>query len=164
MEKYDYFDDELCFFLVNTDVISVYNMTDQQIKQSIVDDILNVMFTLERKSIKRSEIYRFIDKDDFLVQYVDMLLDELIDTDLIKIVDLEIVTIEKHKYQTAMDFCGTWYEGYTVPDGVEVFGLSDKSKELIELNGFDNFVNSVLDEFAAKMNGSLVDNDKASIN
>lgn len=131
--------------------LSVYNMTDKEIKQSIIDDILVVLFLHKYRSIRINELCRFIQHDSFLVNYVIFHVEELIQEGFLELIDSDTITIPAEKYQAAMDFCGCWYDGYQIPDGINVYKLSDYGKKVIERNGVDLLNNFLCLEMDANL-------------
>lgn len=147
-----------CFFLVNFEHVSVYNMTDNEIKESIVNDILDLIFTEKLTSVPLNTLYRFIINDNFLVRYVNLMLDELIESKLVVRTPAGNVFIPAYQYQRSMDYCGTWFEGFDPPEGANALVMSPEARDMINENGIDAFVDFMINQYVPKTDSTtLVD-------
>lgn len=137
--------------IVHNEVFSIVNMDDDELKESIIEDIL--VFTMweiqanERLSFTFEDLVRFLPEDlhsrvqealesEEVAVYLD---DSLVD-------EIRIVK-NRSVLQEAMDFCGCWYSGFKMPDDITIISVNrDAIKphpELLSLSmAMDNEANA----------------------
>lgn len=125
--------DEYIRQIVHNEVFSITNMNEDELKESVIEDIL--MFTMwelqtsESLSFTFSDLVRFLPEDlhdivkdalesDEVSQYLDMVIGEEI-----RIIKNKIIL------QEAMDYCGVWYSGFAIPKDVEIVSVIKDSEK-----------------------------------
>lgn len=114
-------DEQDAWQVVDGEVFSITNMTDDELSEAIIDDVLCVtmfeMQTGQKLHFDCSTLQRFL-KTDELRQRVNSVL--MNNPQMMYFIDGHTFRIRNsvHVLQEAMDFCGTFYTGYEMPEGV----------------------------------------------
>lgn len=140
--------DPLMFSVVHNSVFSINNMTDEELRQSIVEDIL--LITMMEKDEKivldfdQHKLFRWIKPLQHRRVYEQMGHPEIFG--LIERKNGQIrIKDQREILQAAMDYCGHWWEGYTIPNepGIITFNQEVFEEKVNEAGGFDEFIEGV---------------------
>lgn len=129
--------------MTDGDVWSPSNMTDDELRQAIVQDILAFTMT----EIETTEKFNLTERE--LVKFVIPLqrrriLDMLKHPEIVGLINYSNghlrIRDDENIRQAAMDFCGVWYDGYTPtdPTGVITINTSAVVQAVEEHGGIDN--------------------------
>ena len=145
---------EDAFQITDNYVFSITNMTDRELREAIIHDILSI--TMWEKENNRKLHFGFTRLNRFLPRHLhkrvslQMKHDEICNLIQIQRNDSgsEIRIKDNHAIlQAAMDYAGTWYTGFNIPDGVCVFSVNH---ELVEkLGGIDAIATLVVNDIKA---------------
>lgn len=162
MSKFDFYPDfidfniflaeELAWQVVNGDVFNINNMTDEELRCSIIDDVLAVTIwekqTGEKVKYDISTLTRYL-TDEQCVRVMEAMKHESIvglfdlTADHVRIVD------SKEVLQAAMAYAEVWYTGYDMPDGLYTVNR-EVLKNAVEINGgIDNLAQGLLMDMSA---------------
>lgn len=137
--------DSLMFSLVHNNVFSINNMSDEELRQSIVDDVLLItMIEKEEKvtiDFDQQQLFRWIKPTQHGWVYSQMGHPEI--SGLIERKNGQIRIKDQHEIlQAAMDYCGHWWDGFTIPNEPGIVTLNhDVFEEKVNAaGGFDQFV------------------------
>lgn len=117
-------------------MFSPKNMTDLEVLESIVSDILAVTMweiqTGEKLEFNKAELLRFVSADQH-PRIVEMLEHDKYLLSLLDAGTGEQLRIDKRfgNLQGAMDFCGVWYSSYVVGEGAILVNDRDLLEDLI---------------------------------
>lgn len=149
-------DDELMFSVVHNNIFSINNMSDAELRQSIVDDILMVtMMEKEEKTtinFGQHELFRWIKPTQHGWVYSQMGHPEI--SGLIERKNGQIrIKDVKEVLQAAMDYCGHWWEGFNIPNEPGIITMNhEKVDEMIaDAGSFDQFINNLAHTLQADM-------------
>lgn len=151
--------DELMFSVVHNNIFSINNMSDAELRQSIVDDILMVtMMEKEEKTtinFGQHELFRWIKPTQHGWVYGQMGHPEIAGLIEHKNGQIRIKDV-KEVLQAAMDYCGHWWEGYAIPNEPGIFTMNhEKVDEMITNAGsFDQFIDNLAHALQADMMNS----------
>lgn len=153
--------DPLMFEVVHNDMFSINNMSDQEVRESIIHDILMVtMIEKEEKTsidFGQSQLFRWIKLTQHGYVFSQMNNSEICGLIENKNGQLRIKD-QIEILQAAMDYCGHWYNGFTPPEGMEGILCVDTEAfqaQVEEAGGFDQFCQNVFDKIAPE----LMDNE-----
>lgn len=148
--------DVLMFSVVHNNIFSINNMSDEELRQSIVDDIL--MVTMMEKEEKTSinfgqhELFRWIKPLQHARVYNQMAHPEI--SGLIEHKNGQIrIKDVREVLQAAMDYCGHWWDGFTIPNEPGIITMNhEKVDEMIQdAGGFDQFIDNLAHTLQADM-------------
>ena len=130
--------------ITHSEVFSIVNMSEAEVKESLIDDILSVtMFekqTNQKVRFDFKELTRFIPKQ--IHHIVEHALQDIEIQKLITHIDGEYrINPDTASLKAAMDFCGCYYSGFEVPEGVELFRLD--LEKLAVKDDVQSLINSV---------------------
>lgn len=141
-------------------IFCIRNMTEQEVREAIVDDILAVtMWEIQNPgkpiSYDLKEMLRFVHQD--YRKNVEGQLNHPEIDGLFTIIDGQYRIIkEPAVLKAAMNYCGAWYNGYTPPEDVEVIGVNrEKFEEVVKAHGS-------VENLAKSMAAQLVMDDAAN--
>lgn len=184
-----FFNNEYAWQLVDGDVFSVRYMTEQEVLESIVDDILNVTM-LEKTTGKKcffgfSKLTRFLDSEwrnkikvllnhdsisglicctPATIEHFSASINELLLENILKKGSHKQIRIKDDRaiLQAAMDFCGCWYEGFPPPEGVKLlqFNTEKINSEIHKFGSIENLSQSLAMDITARIQKS----DKTTLN
>ncbi len=149
-------DDELMFSVVHNNIFSINNMSDAELRQSIVDDILMVtMMEKEEKTtinFGQHELFRWIKPTQHGWVYSQMGHPEISGLIERKNGQIRIKNV-KEVLQAAMDYCGHWWEGFNIPNEPGIITMNhEKVDEMIaDAGSFDQFINNLAHTLQADM-------------
>ena len=133
---------------------SIDNMNDRELRESIIDDLLTVTMMERVNNITMrfgySQLFKLLLRSQLKRVTNAMKHDEI--NGLINrystsgYPELRIHT-RKEILQTAMEYCGAYYEGFSIPDGVTVYSLSGIGQVMIEEMGVENTAALIVSEF-----------------
>lgn len=139
------------FQLVHNSVFSVDNMSDEELRQSIIEDLLAITmwekqfgeklhfgFTRLFNFVLRSQRKRITEqmKHPEIEGLIHIFTPEGHDHQQLRIIDKQPIL------QAAMDYCGCWYSGFNIPSDA----LRINHERIEELGGFDAVVDLVATE------------------
>lgn len=133
----EWLQDQSVWTLVDNDVYSVYNMSEREVKESILEDLLSV-WDYEKSnpdnklSFKLSDLIRHVtgkEMRDFIKEAVayDLEISQLIE------ISPESIRIKNQRevLQAAMEYCGVWFDGFEPEDdSVKLIQASESLKNL----------------------------------
>lgn len=152
----------LAWQVAHGEVFSVDNMSDDELRQSIVDDVLAV--TIWEKQMDQKvdftvdTLCRFLSVEQKTrVQEVmkHPFIWGLFNPDLkdnIRILD------DKAVLQAAMNYCGVWFTGYDTPDGIIRIDRHALQEAMDNNGGIDNLVNGLVMDLTATHSGTTTVN------
>ena len=118
----------------------VSNMTEREVREAIVDDVLAVtMWETQNPdkpiSLDFQEMLRFVHED--YRSLVETQLNHPEIAGLMTVVDGQYRIVKEHAVLKAvMDYAGVWYDGFTPPDDIEIIGINrEKFDEMIKTHG-----------------------------
>jgi hypothetical protein len=125
-----FLNDEYLFYVVHNSVCSIMNMTDRELRESIVSDIL--MITMWEKEHNKKVHYGFTKFLHWLQRDMhQQVLSEMKHDEISGLIDIQADEIRikdrKEILQVAMDYCGMWYEGFIIPVGLNVITTSKET-------------------------------------
>lgn len=131
----DFLNNDYNWFLIDTAWMSVRNMSDVSLRESIVDDALTVtMYELENKTSLAWDNKHLQSK--LCADAYQRVMGQLSHQEIagLLVTDGNKIRIRNNReiLQAAMDYCGHWYEGYNVPDGVIKCEPVDVTPELAD--------------------------------
>lgn len=122
-----------CWEVRHDDECSIANMTDEELRQSVVADLLQV-HSWEREgkapTFHPDDFKRFIPAS-MHARVDEALADPFVRSLIVTLSDGQ-VRVHPHHLQEAMDFCGVWLEGY--------LPLSDGSILMTDRDAIDDFL------------------------
>lgn len=116
--------DEYIRQVVHNEAFSIVNMDDDELKESIIEDIL--VFTMWELQTSDKLSFTFNDLVKFLpVELHDRVREALGTPDVSIYIDHKLgdeirIIKDLDVLQQAMDFCGVWYSGFVIPEGIKV--------------------------------------------
>ena len=137
-----YLSEDLAWQVVNGEFFNIDNMTDLELRQSIVDDVLSI--TMWEKQTEQQVVFDVNTLCRLLTHEQRVRVKEAIQhPDIAKFfsADKEIRILETQEIlQSAMAYCGVWFTGYDCPN--DIISLNREAlEEAIETNGgIDNLV------------------------
>ncbi len=155
-EWYKRLDNPIYWSVVHTDTYSIIHMDDVELAESICNDLLLVW---EMESLNHKVSFTFV----HLTRHVPPsmhprvkgILDVLLDTGVIVCRDSELrIYNSRDMLQEAMDFAGSWFEGFDPPEDTEIFSFTEKGKQLINELGIDRASMSLAMDFMANSEGN----------
>lgn len=130
--------DIYCWNVIHHHGISVDNMTEQELNEAIIEDVL--ISTIRNYNLTWIDLFRFLLSNNSRINRVlNAIVNDTVYS-LINIDDNDIIRIRPECLQFAMDICGTWFEGYDIPEGVNIVSLTDYGRNLIETIGIENVI------------------------
>jgi len=111
-------DDPLMFEVVHNNLFSVNNMSDQELRESIIHDILliTMLEKIEKITIPfdQQRLLKWVKKHQHVRVKEQMTCNEIVD--LIDRTNKQLrIKGDRKSLQTAMNYCGHWYENFTIP-------------------------------------------------
>lgn len=138
---------EAAYQVVHNDVFSVLNMTDEELQQSIVEDILAVTFwedqTENKVKFGLEELLRFVGPFELRERVTLMLKDPGVacyikgDHNDLRIKDDRAIR------QAAMDKCGMWFSGYDLGENAMIIDREAVQETVNQHGGIENYATSV---------------------
>lgn len=138
---------EDAFQVVHSDVFSVKNMTNEELQQSIVEDILAVTFWEEQTGNKvkfgLDELLRFVEPVKLRERVVLTLKDPAVDVFMKG--DLNNLRIKDNTSirQVAMDKCGVWFSGYEMAEGAMIINREEVQAAVDQHGGVENYAAAI---------------------
>jgi len=127
-------DNEYAWQVVNSDVFSVDNMTDEELRQSIVQDVLTVTMW-EKQSEQTADfsldtLCRFLNDDQR--QKVEQAFSHPEISGLFNMSDKKQLRIRTESVilQAAMDYVGVWFTGFEIPVGVTIIDTREIAERI----------------------------------
>lgn len=152
--------DVLMFSLVHNNIFSVDNMTDKEVRESLIDDLLLItMMEKEEKvtiDFNQHKLFRWLKPLQHGRVYEQMAHPEI--SGLIERKNGQIrIKDQKEILQAAMDYCGHWWEGYDIPNEPGIFTMNREvvDEQIEAAGGFDNFI----DGLAKTLHAELMDTE-----
>lgn len=137
--------DSLMFSLVHNNMFSINNMSDEEVRQSIIDDVLLITMLEkgENTTIEfgQHQLFRWIKPYQHSRVYKQMCHPEI--SGLIEQKNGQIrIKDQREILQASMDYCGHWWDGFTIPNEPGIVTLNhDVFEEKVNAaGGFDQFV------------------------
>lgn len=130
------------FQVTHTPYFSIENMSDEELRQSIIEDLVAV--TMWEKLMSKKLHFGFSRFLYWIPRYMHKRVREQMSHPEIEGLiciqrtenNSEIRIRDNHAIiQAAMDYCGVWYDGFVIPKGVRVFSVNHERIE--ELGGID---------------------------
>ena len=150
--------DVYMFSVVHNNVFSILNMTEEEIRQSIVEDLLLVtMIEIGENTKLHFGFTKFL---RWLPRYLHKKVIKQLRHDeingLIEIKGREIrIRNNRTILQAAMDYCGHWYEGFDIPNEPGIITVNrEKLEEAVEEAGG---VDQLAEKLAKKINADMLD-------
>jgi len=111
-------DDPLMFQVVHNSLFSVNNMSDLELRESIIHDILLITMLEKKEKIvidfDQQKLFRWVKPCQHLRIKQQMNHKEI--TDLVYQTNKQFrIKKDRKSLQTAMNYCGHWYENFTIP-------------------------------------------------
>lgn len=153
--------DVLMFSVVHNNIFSINNMSDKELRESIVDDILMVtMMEKEEKTpinFGQHELFRWIKPTQHGWVYSQMGHPEIAGLIEHKNGQIRIKDVQE-VLQAAMDYCGHWWDGFTIPNEPGIITMNhEKVDEMIQdAGGFDQFIDNLAHTLQADMMDSNI--------
>jgi len=129
-------------------------MSDEELRQSIIDDVLLVtMIEKEEKvtiDFDQQQLFRWIKPLQHRRVYEQLGHPEI--SGLIEQKNGQIRIKDQHEIlQASMDYCGHWWDGFTIPNGPGIVTLNHEvfEEKVNAAGGFDQFVESIAHEVMA---------------
>lgn len=171
----DVLNEMYCWQVVHGEYFSVDAMTDQELQEAIINDILQVTM-LEKETGKKCNftektLVRFLcseQKERVVKMLAEVMgLVELVETTPDNFpnfsVEMSKRVIKRHGYpqlrirdnrvilQEAMNFAGYWFDGFSPPEGVQAFSINMEkvNAEVEKYGSFHNFIDSLAMDIAA---------------
>lgn len=125
--------DEYIRQVVHNEAFSIVNMDDDELKESIIEDILT--FTMWELQTSDKLSFTFSDLVCFLPEDLHGIVKDALESDEVsRYLDMDTgdeIRIIKNRsiLQEAMNYCGVWYSGFTVPDDVEIISVVKGSEK-----------------------------------
>ncbi len=149
--------DSLMFEVVHNDMFSINNMSDKEVRESIIHDILMVtMIEKEEKvtlDFDQHQLFRWIKLTQHGYVFTQMNNQEI--SGLIENKNGQLrIKDQREILQAAMDYCGHWYDGFEPPEGEEdIFRVNAEGfqAQVEEAGGFDQFCQNVFDKIAPEL-------------
>lgn len=140
----------------HSDVFSINNMSDRELRESVVEDVLAVTMWVKTFAqpldFKIETLMRFLKSDDQRERVVTALNDAEV-KGLFEVNENQQLRIRDHRdiLQAAMDYCGNWYHGYVIPPNIDVLMSNPEmiGEALEQYGSFDNVVEAMTMEFKA---------------
>lgn len=114
--------DPLMFDLVHNDILDINKMSDKEIRESIIHDILMVTMIEKEENVtldfSQSQLLRWIKPMQHSYVLAQMNNKEI--AGLIENKNGQLRIKDKTEIlQAAMDYCGNWYNGFKPPESIE---------------------------------------------
>lgn len=164
-----FLNDEDCRQVVHNDICSIDNMTDRELREAIIDDILGA--TMWEKEFKENPYFTLSEFTRFIPRYKQQRVYNMLHHSEIK--DLIVQTRNKGMIelrirdqqeilQAAMDYCGVWYDGFKIPDEEGIVRINhDVISEAIENHGsLENLATALAMDFQAQQSGQEISKTK----
>lgn len=142
------------YSLVHTSVFSVDNMSDKELRESIIEDLLFItMLEKEEKIVlefDQQKMFRWLKAVQHSRVYNQMLDPEI--SGLIERKDGQIrIKDQQEILQAAMDYCGHWWEGFKIPNEPGIFTMNHKvvEEQIEAAGGFDQFIDGLVNQLVA---------------
>lgn len=124
--------EEMLFSLVHNEVFSVDNMSDREVRESILEDLLEVAAWESKNDAKLNftveTLVRFISNEKQKLRVFNALCHPEI-TLLLTLPEEQLrIKSNWNIQQAAMDYCGVWHEGHEIP-GVGIIDQKELSKK-----------------------------------
>lgn len=140
----------------HNDVFSINNMSDRELRESVVEDVLAVTMWsktfAEPMDFKIETLMRFLVTDNQKERVLTALNNDEI-KGLFITDEQQQLRIRDHRdiLQAAMDYCGNWYHGYVIPPNIDVLMSNPEmfGEALEQYGSFDNVVETMTMEFKA---------------
>lgn len=140
----------------HSDVFSINNMTDRELRESVVEDVLAVTMWVKTFAqpldFKIETLMRFLKSDDQRERVFTALNDAEV-KGLFEMNENQQLRIRDNReiLQAAMDYCGNWYGGFTIPPNIDVImSNSEMLDEAVQQYGsVDGVIDALSMEFKA---------------
>lgn len=139
--------EEAAWQVVNNDVFNIDNMSDKELRQAIVEDVLCV--TIWEKQTGKKADFTF----DTLTRYLTEKQKSKVKASLFHdeifpffnhFPDNLRVSDNKRTLQAAMDYCGVWFNGYDMPNGIIRMDRESVHEAVEKHGGLDNLIDSMV--------------------
>lgn len=146
--------------IAHTNYYSIDYMSDQELREAIVEELLNVTM-MERKhnfqlDFGYNQLFKFVMRHHYKRIKAAMQHDEISELMDNKEINGKIQLRIKNNpviLQAVMEYCGVFYDGFTIPEGTVVYGLTQETKDLLSTNTVDEVVSYI----AKQIEPNLVD-------
>jgi hypothetical protein len=144
-------DDKMLRQVAHGHLFSIEHMSDEELRQSIVEDIL--MVTMWEKEFSQKLHFGWTQFTRFVERRHHKRINEQIRHD--EICDLIVEAKSPYKtelrirddrniLQAAMDYCGCWYEGYSMPaEGVLCINRDALEDAISDHGGYDQLIQAI---------------------
>jgi len=119
----------------------VQHSSHDEIISSILDDLLRLHFSDWEFGIPWYDLFRFIQTRAQENRVLEALCDERVQNLTTEYERTQIIRLrpDHDSLQEAMNIAGCWYDGYEIPEGVEVLSLTERGDALLGELGVDEF-------------------------
>lgn len=147
----------LMFNVVHNDMFSINNMSNREVRESIIHDILMVTMIEKEKNVTlnfgQSQLLRWIKPTQHNYVLTQMNNEEI--AGLIENKNGQLrIKYRREILQAAMDYCGYWYDGFEPPEDEKgIFHIRSKDFQLQseDTDWFNQFYKNVLDKITAEL-------------
>lgn len=139
--------------IAHTSYYSIDYMCDRELREAIVEELLNVTM-MERKNnfqldFGYNQLFKFVMRHHHKRIKKALVHEEICELITRQEINGKIQLRIKNNtaiLQACMEYCGVYYDGFTIPEGVTVYGLTPEVKELIAHNGVDEVASFISKE------------------
>lgn len=134
--------------LVSNEVFSVDHMSDKELREAIVEDVLTATMwekqTGKRIDFTMNTLCRFLSHEQRVRIKEAMIHPEIYSlfdpnfNDNIRIFDTQVIL------QAAMDYVGVWFTGYVMPEGALCVDRQALQEAMDTHGGIDNFIDAIV--------------------
>lgn len=138
--------------VVNNDVYNIDNMSDEELRQSIIDDVLAV--TIWEKQTGDQAVFGMDVLCRYLTEEQKLRVESLIHQHEINpYFDITPTSIrikdDRTLLQAAMDYAGVWYDGFDCPEGAFSLDRDAFHEAVEEFGGLDNLATALAMELGS---------------
>jgi hypothetical protein len=149
---------EFAFQVIHNPVFSINNMSDEELRQSIIEDLLSV--TMWEKQFNRKLHYGFTRFLHFLPRHMhSRVYDQMKHVEIIDLIEVTItktgselrIRDNREILQAAMDYASVWYSGFSFPNDTSIIFLDREaiSTAFVESGGVEALASSLTMDIVA---------------
>lgn len=151
------FSDVFARTIAHTNYYSIEYMDARELREAIVEELLIVTMMERINKVQLdfgyNQLFKFVLRSHHKRIKTAMQHDEICELMDNKEVNGKIQLRIKNVpaiLQAVMEYCGVYYDGFTIPEGVTVYGLSQETKDMISTNSLDDVVSFISKELFSK--------------
>lgn len=148
--------EDLAWQVVNGDIFSIDNMSDEELRQSIVEDVTSV--TMWEKQAKQEAVFTVDTLCRFLTPEQRQRVEEAMKHETIaSFFDFSKgirIHDNKETLQAAMDYCLVWFHGYDRPKGTISIDRNALGDAFDDAGGMENYATMLSMEINATHHGN----------